>query len=203
MLLRAGVAVVILLCALSVAAAEQQLSNGRKIRETHYSDGLLKTSCEYLGDVLDGSCKSYDKAGNLFLENRYASNARTGCTLFYENGSIQRIYFFRNGKMHGLALGYFESGKTQYELPYENDQMTGVLKEYFEDGALKAEIPHTCGKAHGHMKQYYANGKLRFETIYNSGEVAGFWTEYDEDGAIQEVKMEDDTGKTLFFSFLF
>ena len=180
-----------LVCAFPVIPEGRAFSGEKEIHRTNYPDGKLKTVCEYKAGLLDGSCKTYDKSGRLFLENSYNDNMQTSCTLFFESGKVKRAYTFSNGKMNGPGTGYYESGRVQFELLYENGQIAGQSKEYYESGMLKSEVNYKDGKAHGFMKQYYESGKLKFETMYDNGEVSGAWSEYDEDGRFKEVKMAD------------
>ena len=196
-MLARGLIIFFLVCAFPVISGGQEFSGGKEIYTTNYPDGKLKTVCEYKAGVLDGSCKTYDKSGRLFLVNLYNKKIRTGCTMFFESGKVKRAYTFSNGKMHGPATGYYESGKVHFKLPYENGQIAGLLNEYYENGMLKSEVNYKDGKAHGPMRQYHESGKLRFETMYNNGEVVGAWSEFDEDGNLIEVKSDDDSGITF------
>ena len=185
-----AVLVIFLIFALPIVSYGQDVSGGgsKETRKEYYPDGKLKSLCEYnKAGLLDGTCKSYDQAGSVFLENTYKDNMQTGRKNLYPNGALQRVYTYKDGKMNGPSKQYYESGKLKFEVNYKDGQAFGPSKGYYESGMLKSELTYKDGKAIGPFKQYYEKGMLKFETTYWDGQVIGTWKEYEENGKLKEI----------------
>ncbi len=178
--------VIFLIFVLPIASYGQELSGGKETRKEYYPDGKLMSLCEYTKEgLLDGTCKTYDIEGTLFSENTYKDNIQTGRKTLYQNGTLQRMDTYRDGKMNGPSKQYYESGKLKSETTYKDGKLVGPAKGYHESGMLKSELTYKDGKAIGPFKQYYENGKLKFETTYWDGQAIGAWKEYDENGNLK------------------
>lgn len=154
-------------------------------RKEYYPDGKFKATCDYNNrGLLDGTCKTYDREGVLYLVETYKDNRLTSYKALYPNGSLQRLRTYRNGKMHGPSKEFYESGKLKSVTNYKDDKSSGPSKGFYESGMLRFELTHKNGKAEGIMKQYYENGSLRFETFYTKGTAVGAWKEYDKKGRL-------------------
>ena len=178
---------VFLIFALPIVSYGQGVSGEKETRKKYYPDGKLKSLCEYNKEgLLDGTCKTYDLAGVLFLEATYKDNMQTGCKTLYPNGSLQRVDTYRDGKLNGPSKGYYESGKVKFEAVYKDGKLNGPLRGYYESGMLKSELTYNKdGQAIGPFKQYYEHGQLKFETTYWNGQALGAWREYDENGNLK------------------
>lgn len=177
---------VCLLCALP-AVSRGQAPGGKEIRKTYYPGGAVRTVCQYnaLGKR-DGTCRTYDKGGNLFILKTFSNGRCTGKKLYYSNGRLKRTYAYKNGKPNGQSRGYYESGRVAFVVNFVNGKADGPSTGLYESGMLKSEMHYKDGKANGRFRQYYESGKLRFETIYREGKVIAPWTEYTESGELKE-----------------
>lgn len=172
---------VCLLCSLPAVSFGQGSEGGA--RTTYYPGGKVKSVCQYNAQgKLDGTCKTYDKGGALFIVQTFSNGMRTGRKILYSNGKPKRVYTYGNGKLNGPCKGYYENGRLAFVVNYVNGKAEGLVRELHESGMLKSELNYKNGKPHGRFKQYYESGKLRFETIYREGKVIAPWNEYTESG---------------------
>jgi antitoxin component YwqK of YwqJK toxin-antitoxin module len=178
--------IVFLILALPIASYGQELSGGKEIRKEYYPDGKLKLLCEHNKEGLrDGTCKTFDKDGVVFMVNTYASNIQTSRKYLYPNGSVERLFTYRDGKLNGPSKQYYDNGKLKFELTYKDGLAAGPARGFHENGMLKSELTYKNGKAIGPFKQYYETGQLKFETTYWDGQAIGTWKEYDEKGGLK------------------
>lgn len=63
-------------------------------------------------------------------------------TYFYENGSIQQVGYFKNGKLDGKWNLYNENGIILTIAEYSNGEKTGVWK-YFNDSIAVKEVTYS------------------------------------------------------------
>lgn len=140
---------------------------------------------------------------------------------FYDDGKIQEVSLYKNGKLNGERKLYQSSGKLMQTETYVNDKYEGPFKSYYDDGTLQQEgnykdnmmsgvwknyyqIPNVEknemtlveGKISGPAKEYYPNGKLNAEG--NKIEIAegvdvydGKVNVYDSAGTLEKVLTYD------------
>ena len=72
---------------------------------------------------------------------------------YYENGNLEYVGNYKDGKEHGEFLYYYEDGTLQYEENWKNGLEHGTTKEYAPDGQLVLE-------------QEWKNGNLVEEIVH-------------------------------------
>src|SRR3954463_14837318 len=56
---------------------------------------------------------------------------------FYDDGKIQEVSTYKNGKLNGERKLYQQSGKLMQTETYVNDKYEGSFKSYYDDGTLQ------------------------------------------------------------------
>lgn len=103
---------------------------------------------------------------------------------YYDCGALQHEEQYFNGKLHGLAKGFYRDGKPDYEDLYVN----GQLKKrtiFYKSGNLQCENNYNSkGRLTGIYKAYYdgANSQLHIESQYSNGRLHGPHNVYNQDG---------------------
>lgn len=80
-------------------------------------------------------------------------------TYYYDNGNIQQVGFFKDGKLDGQWTSYSESGTIQTIAEYTNGVKSGVWK-YFDNSIATKEVS-------------YSNNAIVSITNFKSNFVAG------------------------------
>jgi antitoxin component YwqK of YwqJK toxin-antitoxin module len=63
-------------------------------------------------------------------------------TYYYDNGNIQQVGFFKDGKLDGQWISYTESGTIQTVAEYSNGLKSGVWK-YFDNAVATKEVSYS------------------------------------------------------------
>ncbi len=162
----------------------------------------------------------YDNLGN--VKNTIELNSETAQNglsfTYYENGNVQSLKYFINGKINWVEKIFDNDGQllevitynkgikngphTVYskrnaklsEVQYSENKPSGKAKYYYETGELKAEVHFQNGKKEGVSKFFHKNGNLRKKELLKDGIKDGETTLYYENGAIKE-KWNYELGK--------
>lgn len=82
-------------------------------------------------------------------------------TNYYPNGQVWVIKNFNaKNQLHGDYKRYNEEGKLELIINYKNGKIEGVWKEYFINGNISEEIHYTNNKKNGMSKKYSVNKSL-------------------------------------------
>ena len=63
----------------------------------------------------------------------------TGVQIYRENGNIQQMYFFYNGRIQGEGFDYYENGNLALRMFFNNDIKKNLIG-YYENGIKSAEV---------------------------------------------------------------
>ncbi len=157
----------------------------------------------------------------------YVNGQKNGIekNLHNNNGKLASEIPYADGKINGLAIGYFSNGKQSYETEFTNGIKNGLdkqytisgvpktettyengtkklEKEYYPSGKLKRVTPFRGELEHGTSKEYYENDTLKSTTDYIDGSKYNLMTEYYENGKMKrETYYTDDTIQTIQTEF--
>jgi antitoxin component YwqK of YwqJK toxin-antitoxin module len=175
---------------ISLLATILLVSCSKKIEKTEivekWSDGTQKTVHEYFS-LNDSSYRE---------------------TEFYKSGKLKSKYYYKDGKIDGLALGLFESGDTAQITHFKKGVKNGLEKTWYESGELWSRYIFKDGKkisgnhffrngqATAQLKfknglvvwgeYYHPNGEIRSTGSINLNKKVGDWEYYYENGNIKE-----------------
>lgn len=62
-------------------------------------------------------------------------------TYFFENGNVQQVGFFKDGKLNGTWTSYYENGSVKTIAEYENGQKSGNWK-FFDNAIASKEVKY-------------------------------------------------------------
>ena len=142
------------------------LSNGRKTGEIYYPNGNIRGRAELNKyNQLDGEEK-----------------------IFYENGEIKAIRYWKNNKLNGKYEEFYENGNLESEFPYTNGSINGIVKIFYDNGNIKSRTPVKNDVIWGTVENYYRNGKVKSKVSYKNG-ILESYNELDE----KEKKLDLDS----------
>jgi antitoxin component YwqK of YwqJK toxin-antitoxin module len=217
----------------------QNYSSGKLHGEflEYFESGNLKRKGYYLNGDLNGEWLNYNENGTLRsklsyikankIETFYSNGSEyfyfeccmdgysyNGVQkLYYENGQLEDVSNFKNGKMINRIL-YHQNGKVRRQETFNNGKYSGVNKEFFENGNLEAVRNYNAnGELNGIVKVFFENGKKYLEGNYSNGLQNGIQLSFYENGQIRSsynylkgkkeglVKTYDSLGNPIFYEF--
>ena len=102
---------------------------------------------------------------------------------------------------HGLYKQYYENGSLEYMSTYKNGKLDGEYKEWSEKGILVEHSYYKDSLLHGEYNLYYASGKLFREGVYINGKREGEFKEWYSDRQLlfHGIYKNDEINKLLFY----
>lgn len=80
----------------------------------------------------------------------------------YANGRLNFKTPYKNGKRHGLSIGWEESGEKSWEINWRQGKIHGLETGWRENGE-KWELTWKDGKQHGFVTYWKGNGRIKGE----------------------------------------
>jgi antitoxin component YwqK of YwqJK toxin-antitoxin module len=147
------------------AKKEREESYSEENSITAYSVEVIKKAGVY--DTDNGKKTDYYEDGQIKTEY-YLTNGRINGQLkvYQENGNLQKVGTYLNGKENGKFIEYDEEGIKTAEYPMVNGEVNGVLTIY-KDGLKSQEITKQNGINNGKFVAYYYSdkGKLNSKVV--------------------------------------
>lgn len=158
---------------LSTIKGLNRLSNYNEIKNINVDNIASSDEIERINGVV-----LYVKSNKIF----------NGVLITRKNGqNITGIYFYKNGKNHGMANSYYENGQLYLIGNYVNDKIEGESFEYYSNGKLKDERIYKNGIIVVSTEYFQNGGKKRmFKTTEG---LRGIITGYYEDGIHKNAEM--------------
>ena len=136
---------------------------GEKYSEGYYQEGKP-----------EGIYKYYYKSGKLWEEFFYKNGQRLNekgevvegvKKIYFENGGLAGISYYKDGRLDGELRDYYENGKLKFVAIMKNGDYEGKAQQYDESGQLRIEAFHQNGNVI-ELNEYDARGKLIFPAVY-------------------------------------
>ena len=89
--------------------------------------------------------------------------------LWHNNGQIELVITYENGKKHGPATIYNENGQPTMEKYFIQDYEDGIVIEWYKTGQIRRRINYVEGCRHGIYKFWDNNGILITLRKYTHG----------------------------------
>jgi len=194
----------------------EYLYDQKRMGKEYYTNGIVKFEGELLYDK-PWNGKGYDLKGKLIYK---LINGNGKIKEFDDEGRIEYIGEYKNGKRNGKGKEYDNNGRIKYEGEYVNGYWNGKGKEYYINGNVIFEGEYLEGKkwtgkgydinknliyeiksGAGLIKEFEETGKLiTFEGEYKNGERNGKGKEYNKgellfDGEFLDGKRWNGKGK--------
>ena len=169
--------------------------------ETANNLGDPETLDKIIAEAID--LEKLQKRGEEGEEIRYAPDQNTPYTgwekLMHENGQIELLIQYKDGKMDGLGARWHANGQKVVEgnlkdgkvwtvvgwKPNGEKSETNVVKgngvlvyEYYENGQKQSQLNFKDGKMDGLGTRWYRNGQMEKEVTYRDGKKDGLLTEW-------------------------
>ncbi len=135
---------------------------GLWVLESYYPNGSMQT--EFIDTTIGGVklkyFKEYYESGNLKLNGYYSSGelAYGLWTSYYENGKIENVLHYKEGKLDGTITYYHDNGSLWTERTYKEGDLMGVVSNFSRNG--KRNDPGTIKNGTGMLYVYDVNGNL-------------------------------------------
>ena len=118
------------------------------------------------------------KTGGLISKELYLEDIKQGISYYYENGKLNRIINYKDGKKQGYSKEFSVDGTiiTLYE--YKNDYL--IFKE-------KINRKDEKGLKQDTWKEFYKNDKIKIERNYLNDTLNGYYKEFDQFGNLVSI----------------
>ena len=87
--------------------------------------------------------------------------------MFYENGNLRMVSFFKDHKKSGKWLYFYEGGSKMAETNFKNDLKNGESVRWHENGAVQSTGSHSDDQRSGTWLFYDENGILKNSIQYD------------------------------------
>lgn len=189
--------------------------NNKPVRflKSYYENGKLKSEPSFYGYINyyeNGKLKSegINKSHNIVEEKNYNENGGLESIIMYkdgrenglkkefnESGKLTSESIYKNGLRDGITKFFYDSGNLEIESNYNNGIPEGS-KVFYESGALKQEYNLKHLKYEGISKVFYESGALQVQVNFKDGKKEGIGKSYYESGAL-ETKIVFKNDKAL------
>lgn len=142
------------------------------------------------GKPFTGDCQACYDNGNV----QHIANFRDGkedgeSRSYYKDGSPESLRNFEYGKEHGDWKFWYtaaEGGQLAWEFQYNEGEKHGKWIWYYKDEAhsVKKVENYNMGKFEGAVEKYYGPGKLKSKISFNGGLYDGPYITYHENGQV-------------------
>lgn len=153
--------------------------------------------------------REYDNIGRLRSEIEYMDGKKNGrMILYYPDGKIKEISYFKNDTLDGLQTTFFKDGNIADIISYKKGIKDGKYLGYYTNGNIHQEGSYKNGKRTGLLYQFYRqdSGKLSHKyyllNVRNEKKPYFYYVqEFDESGNITSemrsinINIKDDSIK--------
>ena len=111
---------------------------------------------------------------------------------FYESGTLESVYNFKNGLLQEEVITYYPDGSTSEIGFFDQNKRVGTWKTFHSNGTVSAIASFDDGKKNGAWRIYDQSGLCRLEMFYDQGIKIGHWTLFDEFAQVIDQKYFED-----------
>ncbi|HLF50902.1 hypothetical protein [Flavobacterium sp.] len=154
---------------------------GRKIKEWNYnySSGILRLKEMYSQGKQNGLSHDYDRNGLIGAIKNYTNDTINGLYEVYENGKLDRVFSYADGKQNGPYKTFYPSGSINTKGYIVNGYVNFEKNTYWQNGAISStdkfiadittyvETYNLKGEKENTID--YKNKTGKFTTSYNNG----------------------------------
>ena len=107
--------------------------------KTFFPDGKVMSAATYVGGVLNGLSRSFDRTGFVVRSVEYRKGKRHGTLTEHwpRTKKLRKVIPYKAGKMHGVVRLYHENGKPKRLVRAWEEKFHGIDKQWYEDGTLR------------------------------------------------------------------
>ncbi|WP_139958110.1 toxin-antitoxin system YwqK family antitoxin [Flavicella sediminum] len=124
-------------------------------------EGILESEGTMLGKNKEGKWLFYARDGvSVILEENYLYGKLHGiCNIFYKDGTLTEVSYYKNGVLHGTSKRYTDEGKLITEIPYTDGKINGKVFYYDNAGVIRETGHYDMDKRVG-VWEFYVDGEL-------------------------------------------
>lgn len=170
--------------------------NGPKKSEKHFFNGVFAVP----------DCKTYRYLFRIW--DRFEMSECQGLpdgdgfeTMWYENGKLKELGYYKAGKKYSAWRTWYENGKLSSETIFDSNNNELVYKEWHESGMLMLKGTYKDNKRNGAWTNWFENGQIKEDTFYKNGRPFTSKSWY-ENGRIESEKQFSNGGLTSDCEFL-
>lgn len=154
--------------------------------KTYYRSGEIESTVEVINKDNFKIIFFYEN-NQIKLEAQYKNDNLIGVVnSYYEDGQIQSIRNYEDGKLSGESIFYYETGNIKLKLEYNQNQLDGVVKTYYESGSINSKKKYSNNLLNGKMIIYYENGEIKYEVDYKDNDILQIRS-YQENGELEII----------------
>ena len=158
----------------------------------YYTNGIVKFEGELLYDK-PWNGKGYDLKGKLIYK---LINGNGKIKEFDDEGRIEYIGEYKNGKRNGKGKEYDNNGRIKYEGEYVNGYWNGKGKEYYINGNVIIWVISIFEGEYLERKKWTGKGyDINKNLIYEIKSVVGLIKEFEEMGKLITFEGEYKNGE--------
>ncbi|PCI31270.1 MAG: hypothetical protein COB60_12260 [Flavobacteriaceae bacterium] len=132
--------------------------------------------------------KKYFDNGQIEVIGNFENGKKNGKWKLYNgNGQLVMIINYENGVVNDQWKSFHKNGQLKVIGNYEKEERNDEWKYYHENGKLEEIGNYEYGKRNGEWKSYFENGKLEAIGNYKNGKENGEWKYYYENGQLGEI----------------
>lgn len=168
---------------------------------SYHENGKIKSEGNRKNFELDGKWKFYDTIGNISMSIEYVNGKRHGArtTYFLDSKIIEN---FENDVKQGYSVHFYEDGTIKRRAFYKDGLLEGLTKEFDNEGNVILLLNYKSGflierrvinrknsqaNKHGVWLTFYESGVIQREENFRNGVLDGFVKEFDELGNLKSI----------------
>ena len=105
----------------------------------------------------------------LYYEHFSTNIANGQYESYHDNGQLQGIKTYKDGKKDGLYEKYYDNGKLEERVTYKDRKLDGLWETYYKNGQLWGIKTYKDGKLEGLYVLYNEDGTLELKCFYVNG----------------------------------
>jgi antitoxin component YwqK of YwqJK toxin-antitoxin module len=173
---------------------------------SYWDNGREQSECNYKNGVAGHSINWNEHGGKSGEAHYIEPTDQRESIAWYDNGQIDHVWRYRDGKQdgpqehwykhgqknyewqwaegkkHGPWIGWYENGQKDYQGNYASDKRDGVWSWWYENGQLSRQSTYVDGKPEGISIEWHENGVKSFEEHFENGKRVGQFLEWDWKG---------------------
>ena len=171
--------ITIIFCIISGHVFAQEEYQIEKISVINYGDGrLLFRTNDDKEEPLNGKHRIIDGYHSEYILANFKNGMYDGDFQHFKNSKLKEFAQYKEGRRHGTTKEYFADGETvEKEYYYKEGKPDGIFKTYHHTGKLLSEKGYKDGLEHGFDRAYDDSGKIIRESNYVNGKAEGNQTQ--------------------------
>lgn len=96
-------------------------------------------------------------------------------TLFSDLQGVNGIKYLKNSKIKftGMAYKYYEDGSINRIKSYKDGKFHGESLSFYQNGEVRELENYNMGIKDGEFKVFYDNGEIKYRSLYKNGKLIG------------------------------